>query len=168
MKPKFKDIVTWQQAELLMQPAFLRVIDNIRKQLEASLWEGTYENVLIWPEGSTEETQATVLQLRQQLQDASPEAADEIKQALTQLPNPYPGYRLSLQYQTYECSVDLWELCYQVCFLNYNLAIVDPDHQGVEIDTNLIDQTGEVDWHQLEEKTQQVIAQVFKNLPSIL
>lgn len=45
MKPKFKDTLAWQQAEILMQPALIRVLDNIRKQLEDSSWEGTYEDV---------------------------------------------------------------------------------------------------------------------------
>ena len=37
MNPKFKDIIAWEQAQLLMQPAFIRVLDNLRKQLELSL-----------------------------------------------------------------------------------------------------------------------------------
>ena len=45
MKPKFKNSIAWQQAELLMQPCLIRLLDNIRKSLEASEWEGTYENV---------------------------------------------------------------------------------------------------------------------------
>lgn len=45
MKPKFKNFLAWQQAELLMQPCLIRLLDNIRKYLEASPWEGTYENV---------------------------------------------------------------------------------------------------------------------------
>jgi len=31
--PKFSNITSWEQAELLMQPAFIRIIDHIRKQL---------------------------------------------------------------------------------------------------------------------------------------
>jgi hypothetical protein len=45
MKPKFKTTLAWQQAEVLMQPALIRVLDNIRKHLEESSWEGTYEEV---------------------------------------------------------------------------------------------------------------------------
>jgi hypothetical protein len=29
MNPKFKDITAWEQAQLLMQPAFIRVLDNL-------------------------------------------------------------------------------------------------------------------------------------------
>ncbi len=45
MKPKFNDTLAWQQAEILMQPALIRVLDNIRKHLEDSNWEGSYEDV---------------------------------------------------------------------------------------------------------------------------
>lgn len=167
MPPKFKNILAWQQAEMLMQPTFLRILDNIRKQLEESVWKGTYQDVLIWPEDTTEETKAKVMQLGQQLQDASPEAAEQIKQALSHLPTPYPGYQLCLQHQNQLFNIDLWELCYQVCFRYYNLAIVDPDNQEVEIDTSLIDETGEVDWNRLDEKAKQIVGQVFANLPAI-
>ena len=167
MTPKFKDIAAWQQAELLMQPAFLRILDNIRKQLEESAWKGTYQEVLIWPEGTTEETQTRVIQLRQQLQDALPPAVEEIERSLANLPTPYPGYLLCLQHQNHQFNVDLWQLCYQVCFRNYSLSLVDPDNQEVEIDTSLIDETGEVDWHQLDAKAQEMVKQVFANLPVV-
>ncbi len=45
MKPLFTDILAWQQAELLMQPAYIRILDQIRKQLEQSSWKATYEEV---------------------------------------------------------------------------------------------------------------------------
>ena len=167
MTPKFKDIAAWQQAELLMQPAFLRILDNIRKQLEESAWKGTYQEVLIWPEGTTEETQTRVIQLRQQLQDASPSAVEEIEQALANLPTPYPGYLLCLQHQNQQFNVDLWELCYQVCFRNYSLSRVDPGSKEVEIDTSLIEETGEVDWHRLDAKAQEMVTQMFANLPVV-
>ena len=46
MKPKFKNKQAWEQAQLLMQPAFIRVIDNLRKQLEQSSWKGTYQEII--------------------------------------------------------------------------------------------------------------------------
>lgn len=45
MKPQIVDMVAWEQAEMLMQPALIRLIDNIRKQLENSAWKATYEEV---------------------------------------------------------------------------------------------------------------------------
>ncbi len=162
MPPKITNSLAWQQAELLMQPAFIRVIDHIRKQLEESSWKGTYEEVLIWPADATDESKAIVTQLLQELEGASPEQADEIKQSLAHMPTPHPGYHLCLQRQDQEFRVDLWDLCYQVCFRDYS-----PDsNKAVDIDTSLIDETGDVDWQCLDEKTAELVEQVFANLPN--
>ncbi len=45
MKPKFKNPEAWQQAELLMQPALIRLVDNIRSQVEPANWTATYQEV---------------------------------------------------------------------------------------------------------------------------
>ncbi|MDJ1180571.1 hypothetical protein PJF56_17055 [Roseofilum sp. BLCC_M91] len=127
MRPKFKDTIAWQQAELLMQPSLLRVVDNLRQVLETSHWQGTYEEV----------------------QD------------------PYPGYVLCLKYQDEEVQVNLWELCFRICFLEYAITHSPYESQEVEIDTSLIDDMGNVDWTKLEEKTKQAIAELFENLPKI-
>lgn len=169
MPPRLTTSTAWQQAELLMQPAFIRTIDNIRKQLDTSNWQGSYEDVQLWPEEATKMTKARVAQLQQQLEMASPEKKLEIEQALSQLPQPYPGYLLCLEYQGQQVKVDLWELCYQVCFVDYLAPEATADHlvesPEVEIDTSLIDEAGEVDWHRLDEKAQQQVARVFDNLP---
>lgn len=34
MKPKFRDRATWDRAQVLMQPIYIRVVDNIRKYIE--------------------------------------------------------------------------------------------------------------------------------------
>ncbi|MGK7876158.1 MAG: hypothetical protein AB4426_23540 [Xenococcaceae cyanobacterium] len=132
MKPKFKDPLAWEQAQLLMQPSFIRVIDNIRKQLEQSSWKGTYQEVQ----------------------------------------TPYPGYHLCLTDQDRSVKVDIWQLCFQVCFCEYNPTGTDISgeeataSQEVEIDTSLIDERGDVDWQSLETKAQQLVKQVFANLPA--
>jgi hypothetical protein len=160
MLPKITNSSAWQQAELLMQPAFIRVVDNIRKQLDESSWKGTYHDVLIWPANTTDETKALVNQLLQAMETATPEEVEEIRATLTRLPMPHPGYHLLLQRQEQQVSVDLWDLCYQVCFLNFN-----PENTAVDIDTSLIDQLGDVDWLSLEEKTKRLVKQVFASLP---
>lgn len=160
MPPRITNQVTWQQAELLMQPAFIRVIDNLRKQLDESAWKGTYQDVLIWPPNTTDETKALVTQLLQEMESATLEQAQAIRERLAQLPMPHPGYHLCLQRQDQSVSIDLWELCYQVCFLDYS-----PEREAVDIDTSLIDESGEVDWQRLEDKTKQLVDQVFANLP---
>jgi len=45
MLPKFKTVEDWERAQVLMQPCFIRVIDNLRKKLEDSLYQGTYQEV---------------------------------------------------------------------------------------------------------------------------
>ncbi|NJK99865.1 MAG: hypothetical protein HC910_04565 [Spirulinaceae cyanobacterium SM2_1_0] len=45
MKPKFEDTASWQQAEQLMQPSLIRLIDNLRQRLETSTWRSCYTEV---------------------------------------------------------------------------------------------------------------------------
>lgn len=162
MTPKFADMTTWHQAELLMQPTFIRLIDNIRKQLEQSQWKGTYRDVALWAEEVPLEVRETVAQLQQQLKTASPTQAAEIEVTLAHLPAPFPGYYLRLDQNDRQVEVDLWELCYQICFEDYSMG---NDRQPVAVDTSLIDDLGEVDWHRLDDKARQVVEQVFDNLP---
>ena len=160
MLPKITNFTSWQQAEILMQPAFIRVIDNIRKQLDISNWKGTYQDVLNWPANTTDETKALVTQLVQEMETATPMQVEEIRKTLASLPMPHPGYHLLLQRHGEQVNIDLWDLCYQVCFLNYS-----PENTAVDIDTSLIDEYGDVDWQYLENKTQILVEQVFASLP---
>ena len=131
MKPKFKTRLAWEQAQALMQPALIRIIDNLRKQLEESEWEGTYKEVT----------------------------------------HPFPGYHLCLTRQKRSLEIDIWQLCYQVCFNNYaplpeNLFSQDEQStQEVDVDTRLLDEMGEVDWQLIEAKAQKSVRELFANLP---
>ena len=127
MKPKFKNTAAWEQAELLMQPALIRIVDQVRKQLEDTTWKATYKDVQ----------------------------------------TPIPGYQLCLEKQDTSICVDLWELCFQVCFRNYKPVHSELESQEVEIDTTLIDETGDVDWQCLDTKAQQLVAQVFADLSAV-
>lgn len=124
MKPKFKNVRAWEQAQLLMQPSLIRVLDNIRKQLEKSNWKGTYEDIT----------------------------------------EPFPGYKLLLTRGKYSVEIDVWELCFLVCFQDYQPSQAQDSYE-VEIDTNLIDEAGEVDWQLLETKSQHIVSKVFADLP---
>ncbi len=164
MKPRFADIETWRQAEILMQPAFIRLIDNLRKQLEVSNWQGTYQEVMVWADGIPDEVKSNVLKLQSQIESASPEAAAEIEETLSHLPKPYPGYELHLQKEEQKITVDLWELCYKICFQPEGAVL--SDDRPVVADTSLLEAaTGEVDWTQLDLKTKQIVTEVFKGLP---
>ncbi len=130
MKPTFKNTLAWEQAQVLMQPALLRVVDNIRRELDTSNWKGKYREVSA----------------------------------------PIPGYHLCLSRSDYQVEVDVWELCYQVCFDKYEpvqhiFSLEDETSYPVEIDTRLIDDLGEIDWQLLESKAQQSVRKVFSNLP---
>jgi hypothetical protein len=126
MEPKFATELAWQQAELLMQPIYIRVVDNIRKISEGSQWEVSYE---------------------------------EVK-------TPHPTSYLCLQSEDKQLKYEIWDLCYQVCFLNYYGSHPEVESQIVEIDTTPIDpETGALDWHYLDDKAKQVIDRVFDNLP---
>ncbi|GAP93578.1 hypothetical protein [Leptolyngbya sp. NIES-2104] len=163
MKPRFATIETWQQADLLMQPAFIRLIDNLRKQLDASTWRGQYRDVQVWADDIPDETKARVFELQQQLETAPPEQAAEIEKTLSHLPSPYPGYELQLEKNDRQIKVDLWALCYQICFRSQDGEW--SDDFPVEVDTSLFDETGEVDWNLLEDKTKRIVEQVFDRLP---
>lgn len=122
MLPKFVDELAWQQAEFLMQPIYIRIIDRIRQQSETSTWQVTYE---------------------------------EIK-------NPHPTNYLCLQSGDRQLKFDIWDLCYQVCFVNYFGSHSELETQTVEIDTSLIDlEAGTPDWHRLDRKAKEVIARIF-------
>ena len=160
MPPKITNSVAWNQAELLMQPTFIRVVDNVRKLLDNSSWKGTYHDVLTWAAGTSEETKAIVTQMVQELETATPEDAEQIRETLAKLPTPHPGYHLCLQRQEQQVNVDLWELCYQVCFVDYTLS-----DDVVDIDTSLLDETGDVEWNLLDKKARKVVEAVFASLP---
>lgn len=163
--PKFADIRAWEQAEMLMQPVFIRVLDNIRKQLEQTTWQSSYQETPIWPEGVSPETQAQVLQLQQALSGASAAEAEAIEEQLARLPSPQMSYILCLKKGERQITVDIWQLCYQICFRNYSpvLNALDQD-MIVTVDTSLIDDLGEVDWLRLDQKAKQLIEQIFSSL----
>ncbi len=167
--PKFANTLAWQQAELLMQPVFIRVIDNIRKELDETTWKGTYQDVQVWTADVSEATKAQVVQLQQHLATATPEEVEEIQALLDRLPKPHPGYLLCLEKGDHQVTIDLWELCYQICFRNYSPVLNALDRELlVEVDTTLIDETGDVDWQKLDEKTKRIVGQIFSSLPGAI
>ena len=126
MQPKFASELYWQQAEFLMQPIYIRIIDRIRKQSEVSTWKVSYEEVR----------------------------------------DPHPINYLCLESEDKQLKFDIWDLCYQVCFLNYDGSHSELESRIVEVDTSSIDlETGTIDWMLLDYKAKAVIAKIFDNLP---
>lgn len=162
-KPLFATEIAWEQANLLMQPAFIRLVDNLRKQLETSSWKGDYREVVVWDESVPQETRDRVLLLQQELKGTfKPEEVAELEASLAAMPAPELSYELCLSLGDRSVTVDLWELCYRICFLG------EPDLNGqtpVEIDTTLFDEN-EVNWIALDEKTKQIVGQIFDRLPT--
>ncbi|HEY9886879.1 MAG TPA: hypothetical protein V6D02_00660, partial [Candidatus Obscuribacterales bacterium] len=98
--------------------------------------------------------------LQARLSEASPAEADEIRTELTQLPQPFPGYELHLTKDEQGCVVDVWQLCYCVCFEQYPV-----DAGCVAIDQSLIDPAiNDIDWLVLDTKAKAIVADVFKEL----
>ena len=126
MKPKFKNILAWQQAEMLLQPALIRIVDHIRQELDKTNWKATYNDIQI----------------------------------------PIPGHELCLEKPEHSLCVNLWELCFKVCFRDFHPVHSEQETQEVDIDTSLIDESGEVDWHSLDIKAQKLVAELFADFAS--
>lgn len=170
---KFASVTAWEQANLLLQPALIRLVDNLRKRLEQTTdWQG--KDWPVWPDDTTEAQKQQVIELQQQLRQAKPEAALELEHTLAQLPTPHPGYLLTSKRTGQQVAIDLWQLQFQVCFRNYpSFDVLQPDALGetlhkhdqrVEVDTDLLDVDGEVDWDALDIKARQVVERIFMNL----
>ncbi len=118
IQPKFKTRLDYEKANILMQPTFIRVVDNIRKAAESSEWEISYREI----------------------------------------EEPFPSYILSQKKGDKIIETNIWFICFQVCFQNYQLDQSEP----VEIDHKLINDQGELDWHELEDKTQKLVQNIFQ------
>jgi hypothetical protein len=126
MQPKFASELAWQQAEFLMQPIYIRIIDRIRQQGEVSTWKVSYEEVR----------------------------------------EPHPINYLCLESGARRLKFDIWDLCYRVCFLNYDGSHSELESQIVDVDTSLIDMEAQTpDWTKLDNKAKDVVASIFNNLP---
>ncbi|NJL47067.1 MAG: hypothetical protein HC929_05620 [Leptolyngbyaceae cyanobacterium SM2_5_2] len=115
------------QANQLMQPCLIRVIDNLRKHIETLDWRSEYVEHLQWPSHATAAQQQQFADLTAALHQATPEQALRLEEALNQLPAPTPTYELRLTRHSQTASLDVWELCFQVCFKDYT------PHQPVSV-----------------------------------
>lgn len=168
MKPHIHDLKTWNQAELLLQPAFIRLIDNFRKAVEGTDWESRYEDLQDWPAGTTEAEKARWAELSALLESTQPVDMNAVEAELSALPTPELSYRLNIEQGEQQIQFDLWQLCYQVCFQAYVPGLpsdVGHETQAVEIDDCLLDAQGEVDWVALDSKVLSIVEQIMQSLP---
>lgn len=163
--PKFASPLAKAQIDQLMQPALIRVIDNIRKQLDETAWQGNYEEELIWPDGTTDAQKLDYATLQKQLHGVPTETHDRVEDLMSQLPQPAPLYTLRLtKADSAAQTVDIWALCYQVCAVDYSSNA--EEDRPLEADARLLDEQGEVDWRLLDDKTKALIAEIFQALPA--
>lgn len=142
-------------ASALMQPCLIRIIDNLRKVTETLDWQSEYTQTLSWPEDTSEAQKQQVADLSAQLDQADPDAVPQLEQALRQLPTPLPIYHLRLTQGDRVATLDVWELCFHLCFTAY-----DPG-QPVTVDAGLVDAENEIDWITLDEKAKALVSQAL-------
>lgn len=158
--PQFATEQDQRYAQALMQPALIRIIDNIRKQLDTSDWQGSYRDDMQWPAAATAEQKQQYLALQEMLENATPEEYDQIQTALNQLPTPKHLYTLCLKRHDQQQEIDVWQLCYRLC----NTA--DTADGPITIDINLLDlDIGDVNWVTLDEKAKRIVGEAFHSLP---
>jgi hypothetical protein len=165
----FSEASAEQTAIALMQPTFIRVMDHLRKTLEQSAWKGQYETTYAWPEGVTPEAKAQVLGLYSRIEVAPKSEQAGLEVQLETLPEPIPIYLLHLDKAQETRTLNLWELCYQICLADYtpnfeSEGFVEVDLDEAKPDRTLFDTLGEVDWVQLDRKTGAVVQSAFDSL----
>lgn len=165
MKPTFADEATWEKTNVLMQPAFIRLLDNIRKLTEEySTWKSSYQENLVWDDAISEEERGRIALLQQELKSTTDnDRAYTIEQILETLPKPYPAYEWKLERGEEIVTIDVWELCYKICFtVDYDPRVDRP----AKVDESLFDD-GEVDWRVLDEKAKRLVTEILSQLPTL-
>jgi hypothetical protein len=162
----------WQQAVKLMQPAFIRVIDHLRTTLEQSDWVGQYETLQAWPSDATPEIRVEVLYLMDQVEAVEEGDRAALEQQLEGLPQPISVYLLHLTKAEQARTLNLWEMCYQICLADYipqleRPTFIDIPLEEISPDCTLLDEAGEVDWPCLDLKAAQVVKAAFESLEPV-
>jgi hypothetical protein len=166
MKPLFATPEDWEYTNLLMQPAFIRLLDNIRKLTdELSSWKTSYQENLIWDPDISEEERGRIGLLQQELKSTTDnDRAYDIEQILETLPKPYPAYEWKLERGEEVVTIDVWELCYKICFTaDFNPQTEVP----ATVDQELFDEDYGVDWTVLDQKAKQLVTEILSQLPGL-
>ena len=117
----------------------------------------------------------TIDQLRQALESCAWRSRYE------EVTEPFPGHQLILEngaphsesLQDRQLRVNIWDLCFQVCFTDYQAQFFtdipqDNDQDlAVEIDQTLFNDQGEVDWTALDHKARHCVEKLLAALPTV-
>lgn len=158
-----------QKLALLLQPALIRLIDQLRQQLTQSVWQWQYETQEIWPASVPQDIREQYKKLLIQLETATETQADEIQSILETMPTPIPLYLLELTKANTTHCINMWELCYQICFQNYipqiqTKSVEVPKIDSYLIDSLLLDENGNIAWPSLDQKAALVVERVLHDL----
>ncbi|MEM9136246.1 MAG: hypothetical protein AAGB01_02690 [Cyanobacteria bacterium P01_F01_bin.42] len=154
---------------LLLQPALIRLIDQLRLQLKAAEWTWSYDTVEVWPDQVPETTRSRYEEMMRALDVASGDDAEAIQDVLDELPQPIPLYRLEITDQSSVPTINMWQLCYQICLKDYtpqlqDMSLMAPDLNQNDIDSRLTDQDGEIDWDCLNQNAQLVVEKLIASI----
>ena len=154
-----------------MQPALIRLIDQLRQQFTEASIEWTYETTELWPKDVPQSTRQQYQEMTAALEIANDEDADKIYEVLETLPQPVPLYRLEIEQQQEKILMNMWELCYQICLQKYKpklqrMQVEAPNLSGYKLDQSLWESSNDIDWEGLDRKAQKVVARMIQSLPS--
>lgn len=163
------DLMNQQQLALLLQPALIRLIDQLRQQLTAASWAWSYDTIELWPDEVPSEVRSQYTEMLQALETASDDDAEIIQDVLETLPQPVPLYRLDVTLEDTVYQINMWELCYQICLKKYvpnlsNMTVQSPQLEKQRLDPELLDSSGGIDWVVLNEKAKKVVESLMKQL----
>lgn len=161
MPPQFSDPQLFDQAERLMQPSLLRLLDHLRRQVAATTWTHRFETLQIWAENVPQAVQQQWQALGDRLETSSDEVeVAELQDQLANLPQPTYAYQLCLEKGDQSVIFDLWDLCYHTCFSNHQPEI---DYEP-QIRPGLLEEAGDVNWDQLDLQAQHMIEDLMTGL----
>ena len=157
-----------QKLAMLMQPALIRLIDQLRQQLTAASIPWTYETTELWPEDVPQETRQQYDEMMQALDVANDDDADKIHAVLETLPQPVPLYRLEIEQNDEKTYINMWELCYQICLQKYKpqlqrMQVEAPNLSSYKLDKTLWESNHSIDWEALNQKAKKVVARLAQN-----
>ena len=158
-----------QKLALLLQPALIRLIDQLRQQLAKSTWQWKYETLEVWPPEVSQSQRNRYAQLQDQLDTAQESEMEAIEAELAMMAMPIPVYQLEIWRDEAHQRVNMWELCYQICLCQYEPvfeaeSLTSPSLAEFPFDSKLLSETEEIDWVYLDQRAAQVVSRLLETL----